>query len=164
MSESHTTPTESHVDRIVAAVAALPNGETAPHRVAGVAAGALSPRGGERGASRLASGVEFTLRGREIGHVHAGETLDLNYPRVTQDALIAADWTGPHHRFSGSGWTTLRVANESDVDRAVWLATLSHLWHARALARRFDDVVVPPIERALDRTAAPDAVRRLFRR
>jgi hypothetical protein len=158
MSESHTTPTESHVDRIVATVAALPNVETAPHRVPGVAAGALSPRGGERGASRLASGVEFTLRGREIGHVHAGETLDVNYPRVTQDALIAADCTGPHHRFSGSGWTTLRVANESDVDRAVRLVTLSHLWHARALARRFGDVVVPPIERA------PDAVRRLFRR
>jgi hypothetical protein len=103
MSESHTTLTESHVDRIVAAVAALPNVETAPHRFAGVAARALSPRDGGRGASRLASGVEFTLHGREIGHIHAGGTLDVNYPRVTQDARIAADWTGPHHCFRGLG-------------------------------------------------------------
>lgn len=143
MSRAVRSLSEAYVDRIVAAAAALPGVETGPHRFAG---------------------VEFTLRGRELGHVHAGGTLDVTYPRAIRDALVAAGWTGPHHLFPDSGWTTLRVATDRDVDRAVRLVTLSHLWHARALSRRFDDVTVPGVERTLDRVRAPDAVRRLFAR
>lgn len=130
-----------YVERVVTAVTALPGVETAPHRF---------------------GGVEFTLRGRELGHLHTNGYVDINYPRALRDALVNEGWTGPHHLYPDSGWTTFHLTVPANVSRATALVTLSYLWHARALAKRYDDIEVPDIAAELDRLDAPEAVRDLF--
>lgn len=143
MSHHVSSPNRPYVARVVAVAAALPGVETASHRF---------------------GGTEFVLRGREVGHVHANGYLDINYPRAVRDALVAEGWTGPHHLYPESGWTTFHLTVPANVPRATALVTLSYLWHAAALSKRHDDVPSPDIESELDRLDAPASVRRLFAR
>ncbi|MFC7176864.1 luciferase family protein [Halosegnis marinus] len=143
MSHDTASPSRASIDRVVETVAALPGVGTAPHRF---------------------GGTEFTLRGRELGHVHADGYLDISYPRAVRDALVAEGWTGPHHLYPDSGWTTFHLTVPANVAHATALVTLSYLWHAAALSKRHADVPAPDTEGELARLDAPASVRRLFAR
>jgi hypothetical protein len=71
-------------------------------------------------------GREFRFRAAEIGHVHAGGILDIPFPRTIHDALIDEGLAEEHHWVPNSGWITFRIRTDHDLDRALWLARLSH--------------------------------------
>ena len=81
-------------------------------------------------------GTEFSLDGREIGHVHRSGIVDIVFPRRVRDLLVGAGNTGPHHIYPDSGWTTFRMTGPDALNRATWLLRLSYLYHAMAICRR----------------------------
>lgn len=78
--------------------------------------------------------MEFTIGEREIGHVHGGRVLDVDFPKHVKDALIAEGSTG-EHRFAGGGWTTFYVESDDDIGRAIRLLRISYLYTALTLRR-----------------------------
>jgi hypothetical protein len=58
--------------------------------------------------------------------VHAGGILDIPFPRTIRDALLDEGLAEEHHWVPGSGWITFRIRTERDLERALWLARLSH--------------------------------------
>ncbi|MDL5361269.1 luciferase family protein [Halalkalicoccus sp. NIPERK01] len=109
-----TSRTATNRKRIVETVAAWPGVETGPHRF---------------------DATEFTIDGREIGHIHGGRVLDVNFPRRMKDRLIA-DGRVHHHRFAGGGWTTYHVGSPDDVEHAVRLLRLSYLYTLLTMRRK----------------------------
>ncbi|ADJ15180.1 luciferase domain-containing protein [Halalkalicoccus jeotgali] len=111
-----TTNSTSATDRgwIVETVSEWPGVETGPHRF---------------------GATEFTIDGREIGHIHGGRTLDINFPKQMKERLIADERTG-EHRFAGGGWTTYRIESLEDVDHALRLCRLSYLYALLTRRRR----------------------------
>jgi hypothetical protein len=79
-------------------------------------------------------GREFRFGNAELGHVHEGGALDIPFPRPIRDLLLAEGLTDEHHWVPHSGWTTRRVDNEEDVERAIWLLRLSYLRYALRIA------------------------------
>jgi hypothetical protein len=70
--------------------------------------------------------TEFLLDGRSIGHVHGGHIADIPFPRPVRDELVAAGRTGPHHVHPDSGWTTLHIRTDADVDETIALLRLNY--------------------------------------
>ena len=114
MTTSATAATEQRVEKIVETVSGWRAIETGPHRF---------------------GGTEFTLGSREVGHVHSGGLVDVNFPKRMRDLLVEAGWTGEHHVIPASGWTTLYVRTDRDVERAIRLLRLSYLHQATTLRR-----------------------------
>lgn len=111
---TNTGAANSSSKRLVDTVSAWPGVEVGPHRF---------------------GAVEFTIGEREIGHVHGGRVLDVNFPKRVKDVLVAEGSTG-EHRFAGGGWTTFYVESDDDVDRAIRLLRLSYLYTALTLRRK----------------------------
>jgi len=84
------------------------------------------------------------------------------FTRRLRDALVAGGWTGPHHVYPDSGWTTFRLVTDADVERALALVELSYAYHRLTLGDRLGGL--PPFDGAatLDRLAPPPAVRSVF--
>ena len=72
----------SEVNNLIAAISEWPEVETAPHRF---------------------NAIEFNLAAHEIGHIHQGGTLDINFPKRMRDALIEEDHAEEHHYVPQSG-------------------------------------------------------------
>lgn len=102
------------VDRIIEEVAAWPHVNTKEHRF---------------------EGREFTLGPREVGHVHRWGIVDVPFTKRLRDQLIDEGKTEEHHVVPESGWTTLYVEDDEDVDRAIWLLRLSYLYHVNTLKK-----------------------------
>lgn len=111
MATTNTTATRG--GRIVETVSSWPSVESGPHRF---------------------DATEFTLDGREIGHIHGGQVLDINFPKRMKDHLLANELTG-EHRFAGGGWTTYRIDSDEETDHAVWLCRLSYLYTLLTMRR-----------------------------
>jgi hypothetical protein len=92
-------------DRISAAVAAWPGVTAHSHRFGGT-----EYRLGER---------------RELGHIHGDDLVDLPLPNRLRDEVIAAGRAQPHHVLPESGWVSLYLRSEADVDTAIELLRLS---------------------------------------
>ena len=75
-------------------------------------------------------GREFLLGSAEVGHMHEGGIVDIPFPRVVRNALLAAGLAEQHHWVPNSGWITFHVHNEEDVGHALWLMRLSYLRYA----------------------------------
>jgi len=75
-------------------------------------------------------GKEFLFESTEVGHVHEGGIVDIPFPRVVRNALLASGLAEQHHWVPNSGWTTFRVRNEEDLSHALWLMRLSYLRYA----------------------------------
>ncbi|MFC7155148.1 luciferase family protein [Halomarina halobia] len=117
---------------ITAEVETWPGVSTAPHRFAG---------------------REFTVGGREIGHLHGEWQVDVPLTRRLRDALVEEGVASPHHVHPESGWVTYYLDSEAGTRGAVWLLRLSYLRHVRALQRRDD---APPEVEAVDVGAVVD--------
>ncbi|KYH26691.1 hypothetical protein HAPAU_17910 [Halalkalicoccus paucihalophilus] len=109
-----TSTAATNRERIVETVSGWPGVETGPHRF---------------------GATEFTVDGREIGHIHGGRVLDINFPKRMKERLIADEETG-EHRFAGGGWTTYRITTAGDVDHALRLCRLSYLYLVLTMRHR----------------------------
>jgi hypothetical protein len=64
-------------------------------------------------------GIEFSVEGKEIGHLHGDYLVDLLLTKSRRDELIAAGRAEPHHIYPESGWVSVYLRSESDVLNAV---------------------------------------------
>lgn len=109
-----TSTAATNRERIVGTVSGWPGVETGSHRF---------------------GATEFTVDGREIGHIHDGRVLDINFPKRMKERLIDGEETA-EHRFTGGGWTTYRITTAGDVDHALRLYRLSYLYALLTMRRR----------------------------
>jgi hypothetical protein len=72
-------------------------------------------------------GVEFRLGRREVGHIHGDSLVDIPFPKRVRDEIVAAHEADPHHILPNSGWVSLFLRTEDDVDRAIRLLERSFL-------------------------------------
>jgi len=110
------------VHRVVTEVETWPGVATAPHQF---------------------GAVEFQLDGTEFGHIHRDGTLDVPFVRRLRNPLVAAGAVSRHRWVPDSGWVTLHVESDADIERAILLLRLSYLY--RMLLRperslRLDDI------------------------
>jgi hypothetical protein len=66
-------------------------------------------------------GVEFRLGRRELGHVHGDWLLDIPFPKSVRDEIVAAGDAEPHHVLPNSGWVSVFLRTDEDVERAIRL-------------------------------------------
>jgi|SRR5690242_11585157 luciferase-like monooxygenase len=87
-------------DRIVAAVHGWEDVEIRPHRY---------------------GGLEFRLGKRELGHIHGDALVDIPFPKAVRDEIVAAKEAEPHHILPNSGWVSIFLRTNEDVQRALAL-------------------------------------------
>jgi hypothetical protein len=75
-------------------------------------------------------GIEFTLGGTEIGHIHSNGMVDIPFNTKIRDQLIAEGKALPHHLLNETGWITFYIRSEADIRNAIWLFRLSYLFYA----------------------------------
>ncbi len=108
-------------------------------------------------------GYEFTLREREVGHLHDNGFLDIPFPRRLRDALVDEGRTGTHHLYPDSGWTTYRVNSPANVSQAVELLRLAYLHHCCVLDPFGEDLLADiDVERELDELGVSDDCKAVF--
>jgi hypothetical protein len=70
-------------------------------------------------------GLEFRLERRELGHIHGDRLVDIPFPKRVRDEIVAAREAEPHHILPNSGWVSLFLRTDADVERAIRLLELS---------------------------------------
>ena len=70
-------------------------------------------------------GVEFRAGRRELGHLHPAFA-DLPFPRSVRNALVTAKRAGPHHILPDSGWVTVPMRNQSEIDNVIELFRMNY--------------------------------------
>ena len=70
-------------------------------------------------------GVEFRAGRRELGHLHPAFA-DLPFPRAVRDALVTAKRARPHHILPDSGWVTVPMRNQSEIDNVIELFRMNY--------------------------------------
>jgi len=93
-------PVRSAGAQIRAAVLEWPGVEAHPHRF---------------------GGVEYRLGARELGHVHGDHLVDIPFPKRVRDEVVAAGLAEPHHILPNTGWVSLYLREEGDVECAITL-------------------------------------------
>jgi hypothetical protein len=71
-------------------------------------------------------GVEFRLGEREIGHMHGDSLVDIPFPSRVRDEVVSAGLAEPHHILPDTGWVSLYVRAEGDIERAIALLRRSY--------------------------------------
>lgn len=93
--------------------------------------------GVETGPGRFGS-LRFTLGRRELGHLHGDRIADLPLRHEDADAIIATGHAVPHrYTPEGSGWVTIELAGDDDVERVIELMRATYERAVRSpIARR----------------------------
>jgi hypothetical protein len=71
-------------------------------------------------------GVEFKVRGHEIGHLHGSRLADLPFPMRVRKELVAEGSAQPHHALPETGWVSYPIRGEEDVAGALALFRLNY--------------------------------------
>ena len=71
-------------------------------------------------------GRELRLGKRELGHLHGDHLADLPFPKRIAAMLVETGRARPHHVLPDSGWVSLPIRGEQDVDAAIELFRLSY--------------------------------------
>lgn len=66
-------------------------------------------------------GLEFRLGKRELGHIHGDALVDIPFPKAVRDQIVAAKEAEPHHILPNSGWVSVFLRTNDDVERAIEL-------------------------------------------
>jgi hypothetical protein len=98
--------------RIVAAVSRWGEVEIRPHRY---------------------GGLEFRLGRRELGHIHGDGLVDIPFPKDVRDDVVRSGKGQPHHVLPNSGWVSVFLQADEDVEQAIGLLERSF---SLALAHR----------------------------
>jgi hypothetical protein len=61
------------------------------------------------------NGIEFRVRGHEIGHLHGGRWADLPFPVKVRKELVAQGKARLHHILPQTGWVSYPIRSEEDV-------------------------------------------------
>ena len=81
-------------------------------------------------------GQEFTLAGREFGHIHPDRVVDFPFARRVRDILIEEGVAEKHHIYPDSGWVSSYIDGAESIERALWLLRVSYLYHAVSMQNR----------------------------
>ena len=71
-------------------------------------------------------GVEFRVRGHEIGHLHGNRLADLPFPVRVRKELVEAGKARLHHVLPRTGWVSYPIRGEEDVEGALELFRLNY--------------------------------------
>src|SRR5512143_1107864 len=71
-------------------------------------------------------GQEYLVGRREIGHVHGDHLVDIPFPKRIRDEIVGAGLAEAHHVLPESGWISLFLRDENDVERAIVLLRRSY--------------------------------------
>jgi Ni,Fe-hydrogenase I large subunit len=71
-------------------------------------------------------GSEYRLGSRQIGHIHGDYLVDIPFPKKVRDQVVSAGQAEPHHILPESGWVSLFLRQEGDVQRAIDLLRRSY--------------------------------------
>ena len=71
-------------------------------------------------------GVEFRVRGHEIGHLHGNRLADLPFPVKVRKELVEAGRARLHHVLPRTGWVSYPIRGEDDVEGALELFRLNY--------------------------------------
>jgi Family of unknown function (DUF5519) len=71
-------------------------------------------------------GVEFRVRGHEIGHLHGGRMADLPFPVRVRKELVAEGRAEPHHLLPQTGWVSYYPHGVEDAPAVVELFRLNY--------------------------------------
>jgi luciferase-like monooxygenase len=85
-------------------------------------------------------GVEFRLGRRELGHIHGDWLVDIPFPKQVRDEVISTGEAEPHHILPESGWVSIFLRQDEDVERAIHLLGRSF---SLAVGRRGRSAGVP---------------------
>jgi hypothetical protein len=95
--------------------------------------------GVEVGSHNRGGGREFILDGREIGHVHGSQLVDIPFAKRIRDILIEEERAEKHHVVPDSGWISYRIRADEDIDGALWLLRVAYLYHVLTMRKREGD-------------------------
>ena len=71
-------------------------------------------------------GVEFRVRGHEIGHLHGSRLGDLPFPVRIRTELVAEGTAEPHHVLPQTGWVSYYPRGPEDAPAVVELFRLNY--------------------------------------
>lgn len=71
-------------------------------------------------------GVEFRVRGHEIGHLHGSRLADLPFPVRMRKELVESGRARLHHVLPETGWVSYPIRGEGDVEGALELFRLNY--------------------------------------
>lgn len=71
-------------------------------------------------------GTQFNYQRKELGHLHSNGILDIRFSLQIKKALIADGIAREHHMFAKSGWVSLYIKNQTDVENALSLLSLAY--------------------------------------
>jgi hypothetical protein len=71
-------------------------------------------------------GVEYLLDTRELGHIHGDHLVDIPFPQKVRDEVVAAGLAEPHHILPETGWISVYIRAEQDVQKAIDLLRRSY--------------------------------------
>ncbi len=71
-------------------------------------------------------GVEFRVRGHEIGHLHGSRMADLPFPVRMRKELVAKGKAEPHHLLPQTGWVSYYPRGPEDAPAIVELFRLNY--------------------------------------
>jgi len=71
-------------------------------------------------------GTEYKLGKREIGHIHGNHLVDIPFPIRIRNEIIKNGEAQPHHILPESGWVSVYLKNEKDVETAINLLNRSY--------------------------------------
>ena len=71
-------------------------------------------------------GIEFRLRGHEIGHLHGSRMADLPFPVKMRRELVAEGKAEPHHLLPRTGWVSYYPRGPEDTPAVVELLRLNY--------------------------------------
>ena len=71
-------------------------------------------------------GTEYKLGKREIGHVHGDYLVDIPFSLKVRNEIINKGEAQPHYILPESGWVSIYLRKDEDVDRAINLLKRSY--------------------------------------
>jgi len=71
-------------------------------------------------------GVEFRVGRRELGHLHGSRLADLPFPVAIRKQLVAAGRAEHHHILPDSGWVSVRIRRDEDMQAVIELFRLNY--------------------------------------
>ena len=71
-------------------------------------------------------GIEFVVGGREIGHLHGEQLVDLLLPKAKRDDAVNVGKAKAHHILPDSGWVSIYLNTEEDVAHAIELLRFNY--------------------------------------
>jgi hypothetical protein len=71
-------------------------------------------------------GIEYQVKGHEIGHVHGDHLADLPFPVRVRRELVASGRASLHHILPDTGWISYYINSPADLAGAIALFRLNY--------------------------------------